>query len=125
MFCATPDSAEPARNTRIAARSSPLRPNRSLTLPQIGVNAAAARTYTVTTQVSWLSPPSSPAIVGSAVAMIVWSSAATNIVSSRPPKTSRTARASGVTSGSAGLRTCSICFVMSRLPSLCGEYSSG
>ncbi len=71
-------------NTTIAARSRLLRPYRSDALPQMGVVAAAASTYTVTTQERSPSPPRSPAIVGSAVAMIVWSSAAMNMTSSSP-----------------------------------------
>src|SRR4051812_47029512 len=38
----------------------------------------------------WFRPPKSPTIVGSAVATIVWSSAASSITSTRPPKITRT-----------------------------------
>ena len=84
MLWATPDNAENAMNTTIAARIRSLRPKRSDALPHRGVEAAAPRTYTVTTHESALSPPSWPAIVGSAVAMIVWSSAPMNIATNSP-----------------------------------------
>ena len=44
----------------------------------------------MTTHERWFSPPRSPTIVGSAVATIVWSSAASSITSISPPKTSLT-----------------------------------
>jgi hypothetical protein len=40
----------------------------------------------VTTQERWLRPPSSSTMVGSAVATIVWSRAASNMPSSSPAK---------------------------------------
>ena len=46
----------------------------------------------MTTHERWLSPPSSPTIVGSAVATIVWSRAARNIPSMSAAKTVRSAR---------------------------------
>lgn len=94
MLCAAPDSAENAMNIRIAALIRLFRPYMSDALPHRGVEAAAPRTYTVTTHDSSLSPPSWPAIVGSAVAMIVWSSAPMNIATSKPPKASITRRCS-------------------------------
>src|SRR5690606_32644635 len=51
-----------------------------------------ASRYAVTTHASRSTPPSSPTIVGSAVATIVWSSAPSSITSRRPPKTIRTSR---------------------------------
>ena len=88
MLWAAPESAEKAMNSRIAALIRLLRPYMSDALPHRGVEAAAPRTYTVTTQESSPSPPSSPAMVGSAVAMIVWSSAPMNIATSSPPNAS-------------------------------------
>src|SRR3954471_13588218 len=85
---ATPLSAEPARKTTIAAWNRGLRPWRSLTRPQMGIETVAPRRYAVTTHESWSIPPRSPTIVGSAVATIVWSSEASSIASSRPAKVS-------------------------------------
>ena len=71
IVCAVPESAEKPMNTTIAAAINRLRPNRSEAFPHTGVEAAAASTYAVTTHDSSARPPSWPAIVGSAVAMIV------------------------------------------------------
>src|SRR3954463_3430611 len=43
----------------------------------------------------WFRPPRSPTIVGSAVATIVWSRAASSITSTSPPKMTRTLRWAG------------------------------
>ena len=51
----------------------------------MGVLAVAVSRYAVTTQESSFSPPRSLVIVGSAVDTIVWSSAASSIVSMRAP----------------------------------------
>src|SRR5690606_23432806 len=60
--------------------------------PYSGVTTVCASRYAVTTHPSRSSPPSSPTIVGSAVATMVESSAASSIASSRPLKTTRTCR---------------------------------
>ena len=94
MLLAAPESAENTMNMRMAALRRLLRPYMSDAFPHSGVEAAAPRTYTVTTQDRSPRPPSSPAIVGSAVAMIVWSRAPINIATSRPAKASITRRCS-------------------------------
>ena len=93
MLCAWPHSAEPIRKMTIDAWNSVLRPNWSPSLPHSGVDAVVASRYAVTTQDRWLRPPRSPTMVGSAVATMVWSSAASRIASmravkmmSRPPR---------------------------------------
>jgi hypothetical protein len=48
--------------------------------------------YAVITQERWFSPPSSPTIVGSAVATTVWSIEARSIPSMRPEKMIRISR---------------------------------
>src|SRR4051795_3566635 len=87
-----PDSSEPARKIRIAARNMGLRPYMSPSFPYSGVEAVVASRYDVTTHERWLRPPRSPTIVGSAVETIVWSSAARNIPSIRAPKTVHSGR---------------------------------
>src|SRR5271154_53007 len=69
--------------------STILRPYMSPSFPYSGVTTVCASRYAVTTQEMCFKPPRSPTIVGSAVATIVWSSAARNITSKRPPNTSR------------------------------------
>jgi hypothetical protein len=86
MDWANPHSIEPTRNTTIATWNISFRPYWSPSLPYSGVDTVCASRYAVTTQDRWLSPPSSPTIVGSAVATIVWSSAARNMPSSRAAK---------------------------------------
>src|SRR3954447_13459488 len=88
--CAAPHRAEAATNTARAPWSRRLRPWRSPSLPQSGVDAVAATTYAVTSQETSLRRPRSVAIVGSAVARIVWSSTAGSIARTRAAKGSRT-----------------------------------
>src|SRR3954452_2422238 len=52
----------------------------------------SASKYAVVTQAMWSNPPRSPAMVGSAVATMVASSAATNMTSIRPEKTTASLR---------------------------------
>jgi hypothetical protein len=61
-------------------------------LPYTGVATVSARRYAVTTHARWSSPPSSPVIVGRAVATIVWSIAARSMPSMIPEKTMSTWR---------------------------------
>jgi len=79
MVCAMPHNADADTNVASAISSSRLRPWRSPSLPHSGVDAVAATTYAVTTHDRSVSRPRSPAIVGSAVARIVWSSTAGSI----------------------------------------------
>ena len=58
-------------------------------MPQIGVETVVPRTYAVTTQVKWLSPPNSPTIRGSAVLTIMLSSIASIIAIISPNSTTR------------------------------------
>ena len=85
MVWDSPASAEPIRKMTIAAWKNVLRPYRSPSLPHSGVDTVDASRYAVTTQDRCDSPCRSPAIVGSAVATIVWSSAASSIPSSSAP----------------------------------------
>jgi hypothetical protein len=64
--------------------SSGRRPNRSPSLPYTGMTTVAATKYVVTMAGIWVRPPSSPAIAGSAGAMIVWSSAPSSITTISP-----------------------------------------
>src|SRR6478672_4084564 len=86
MFWDRPASADPIRNTTIANWNTLLRPWRSLILPYSGVVTVDATRYAVTTHERWFRPPRSPTIVGSAVATIVWSSAASSMPSMSPPR---------------------------------------
>ena len=52
---AMPQSAEPTRKITIEVRKTALRPYRSPSLPQIGVETVVPSTYAVTTQVKWSS----------------------------------------------------------------------
>ena len=81
MVWDSPDSAEPIRKITIAARNRYLRPYWSPSLPHTWVVAVLASRYAVTTQDRWLRPPRSLTMVGSAVATIVWSSAASSSAS--------------------------------------------
>src|SRR5262245_60760259 len=92
MVCASPASAEPIKKMTIEAWKNVLRPYRSPSLPHSGVDTVDASRYAVTTQDRWDSPCRSPAIVGSAVATIVWSSAASSIPSSSAPMMMRVRR---------------------------------
>src|SRR5215468_1666566 len=85
IVCDSPASADPMRKMTIEASKNVLRPYRSPSLPHSGVDTVDASRYAVTTQDRWDSPCRSPAIVGSAVATIVWSSAASSIPSSSAP----------------------------------------
>ncbi len=71
MFCDSPHSAEPIRNRTSANWSTTLRPSMSPSFPYSGVTTVCASRYAVTTHDSWVRPPRSPTIVGSAVATIV------------------------------------------------------
>ena len=81
----SPASAEPIRKMMIAAWKKILRPYWSPSLPHSGVDAVEARMYAVTTQEMCDRPCRSPAMVGSAVATMVWSSAASSRPSSSAP----------------------------------------
>ncbi len=81
----SPASAEPIRKMTIAAWKKILRPYWSPSLPHSGVDAVEARMYAVTTQEMCDRPCRSPAMVGSAVATMVWSSAASSRPSSSAP----------------------------------------
>src|SRR5262249_39904635 len=85
MVWDSPASAEPIRKMTIEAWKNALRPYRSPSLPHSGVDTVDASRYAVTTQDRCDNPCRSPAIVGSAVATIVWSSAASSIPSSSAP----------------------------------------
>lgn len=76
-------------------RKMPLRPYMSPSLPQMGVEAAVARVYAVTTQDRCSSPPRSPTMVGMAVPTIRLSSMASSIVIIRASITTRTLRCRG------------------------------
>src|SRR5690606_8228797 len=73
----------------IAVWNMTLRPYRSDSLPQIGVDAVEVSRVAETTQASCSWPPSSPTMVGRAVATIVWDRAATSMPSMRPASTVR------------------------------------
>src|SRR4051794_27233618 len=92
MFWLKPLASEPARKMPIAAWNMILRPYRSESLPQIGVEAVEASRVAETTQDSCSWPPSSPTMVGSAVATMVWDRAATSIPSISPVSTVRICR---------------------------------
>jgi len=85
MVWESPASAEPIRKITIAAWKNVFRPYMSPSLPHSGVEMVDASRYAVTTQDRCDSPCRSPAIVGNAVATIVWSSAASSMPSSRAP----------------------------------------
>lgn len=92
MSWAMPLSAEPIRKMTIEVRKEPFRPYMSPILPQMGVEAAVASVYAVTTQERCSRPPSSPTIVGMAVPMIMLSSMASSIAIMRAIRTTRTLR---------------------------------
>lgn len=92
MSWAIPLSTDPIRKITIEARKTPLRPYMSPSLPQIGVEAAVARVYAVTTQDRCSSPPSSPTMVGIAVPTIMLSSMASSIAIISASRTTRTLR---------------------------------
>src|SRR5215471_20532906 len=58
----------------------------------MGVAIVCASKYAVMTQESWSRPPRSPTIVGSAVATMVWSAAATSMPRTSPVKIRSTCR---------------------------------
>lgn len=95
MSWAIPLSAEPIRKITMEARKTPLRPYRSPSLPQIGVEAAVASVYAVTTHDRCSRPPSSPTIVGMAVPTIMLSSIASSIAIMSASSTIRTLRGCG------------------------------
>ena len=84
-----PQSADPIRKMTTEVRKIALRPYRSPSLPQIGVETVVPSTYAVTTQVKWLTPPNSLTIRGSAVLTIMLSSIASIIAIIRPNSTTR------------------------------------
>src|SRR5580692_3610811 len=90
--CASPDSAEPTKKITIEAWKNLFRPYMSPSLPHNGVDTVEASRYAVITHDRCDNPCRSPAIVGSAVATIVWSSAASNIPSSNAPMITSTRR---------------------------------
>src|SRR3954451_4396291 len=92
MSWEVPDSPEPTGKITMLAKNTGRRPKRSPSFPQSGVVTVEASRYDVTTQDRWLAPPRSLTIVGSAVATIVWSSAASSIANIRPPKITQICR---------------------------------
>ena len=86
MFCARPHSSEPMTKISALSWKMRLRPNRSPNLPTIAAAIVSASRYAVTTQDRCPAPPRSPTIVGSAVATMVWSSAASRRPSRIVPK---------------------------------------
>src|SRR4051812_12251800 len=102
-LAAAPLSADPSRKTRMAPWKSRLRPYKSLIRPHSGIETVAPSMYAVTTQAIWSRPPRSRTTVGSAVDTIVWSSEASSIASSRPPKLSHNWRP--VKFGFSGIRS--------------------
>jgi|SRR6478609_7801806 hypothetical protein len=88
-FCENPHNALPTRNSVIAARHRRLRPKASPSMPYAGIATAIARVYAIITQDMCPNPPSSPTTVGSAVATMIWSSAASRVTSSRQMKIHR------------------------------------
>ena len=92
MFCDSPQSIEPTRNTTSPTWSTILRPYWSPSFPYNGVTTVCASRYAVTTHERWSKPPRSPTIVGSAVDTIVASSAASSITSTSPAKTTDSRR---------------------------------
>lgn len=88
---ATPHSAEPTRKITIAEANSDLRPYRSPSLPQTGVETVDVSRYAATTQDRCPNPPRSATMAGSAVLTISASSIASSIASRRPGRTVRIA----------------------------------
>ena len=84
IVCARPQSAEPSRKTTIAKRNRFFRPQASPSLPYSGTVTVEVSMYAVKTHEYCVMPPRSPTIRGSAVATIVWSSAASISVTIRP-----------------------------------------
>src|SRR5882757_10863308 len=81
MLSAKPQKNEPITNTAQLTWNTSLRPNRSPNLPASTVAMVSVSRYAVTTQDMWPPPPRSATIVGSAVATMVWSSAASSMPS--------------------------------------------
>src|SRR4051794_24748117 len=92
MSWEVPERPDPTRKITMLARNTGRRPKRSPSFPQSGVVTVDASRYDVTTQDRWFAPPRSLTIVGSAVATIVWSSAASSIANIRPPKITQICR---------------------------------
>lgn len=118
MSCATPHSAEPARNSTIAACSTILRPYRSPSLPYSGSTMVDDSRYAVTTHDNWSSPPSppsSPTIVGSAVDTIVWSSADSSMTSSSAATISPVGASRRAASAAGGVRRVSVVIEISAM----------
>src|SRR4051794_4359093 len=87
---AAPHSADSTTNALSETSRAILWPWRSPSLPHRGVDAVAATTYAVTSHETSVSRPRSPAIVGRAVARIVWSRTAGSIARTRAAKATRT-----------------------------------
>src|SRR5579864_7505134 len=90
MLVLRPHSADPIRNSVTAPWRIRLRPYRSPSFPYSGVTAVWASRNALVTHDRWVRPPRSLTIVGSAVATIVWSSAARSSTSISAPKITRT-----------------------------------
>ena len=121
---ASPEKIDPTRKITIAAWKNCLRPYRSPSFPHSGVDAVEASRYAVTTQDRWDSPCRSPAIVGSAVATIVWSSAASSMPSSSAPMMISTRRRPSVT-GPVGAGEVAVCVTPHPLPVFLLIYPGG
>jgi len=79
MDCESPASIEATVNSTMLPMKIDLRPKRSPNLPPRIVAIVWVRRYAVTTQLMCSAPPRSPTMVGSAVATMVESSAASSI----------------------------------------------
>jgi hypothetical protein len=84
MSWAIPANADPTRKVTMANWNTTRRPTRSLIFPYSGTEAVELSRYAVTTHDRCSMPPSSPTMVGSAVATMVWSRAARRMPSIRP-----------------------------------------
>src|SRR5579864_1951724 len=101
---ATAQPSDAAVNTASAASSVGRRPKRSPMLPYSGAATVAASKYATTTQEKSANPPSEDTIAGSALARIVWSTAARNMANMTPGNTRRNA-ARRSTAGEGGAPT--------------------
>ena len=84
MFWAAPQSAEPNRKIRIATMKSGLRPWTSPSFPYNGTVTVDPSRYAVNTHEYCVIPPRSATTLGSAVATIVWSRAASSSATISP-----------------------------------------
>src|SRR5262249_20632249 len=101
MFGANAHSTDPAMNRLSAVMIIARRPYMSLSVPNTGATAVDARRYAVMTQDRLETSRNWRPMVGSAVATMVWSSAARNIATIR---LNRMARTSSGVSGARGAR---------------------